>query len=261
MLEQLLGCRSPTYDQLIDPSANPRVVFEYVKHLSSSGDLQKYMIWGDERQLVAKLIELHGEKPENATLTARMYARLGYGADVNDAIYNYQQATVTTNVVPCVAFLPKQTSSVATPSTPDCAQAIEGFIKSIEYGPSNSSALQDVLKLLALWTRHADNEEGLAVLEKRVFDIRTSLWQLVIPQLIARLDTGSNASCQLVASLLEVLAKDHAVTHLPPPRLHCLYHSPDASNGRFIFSAVWKKISNWSPKAAWSLRNYFDWHR
>jgi FKBP12-rapamycin complex-associated protein len=211
-LEQLLGCRSPSLEHLLDPAANPKVVLEYVKHLSSLGELNVAGPYGEEKRIVAQLIQIHGGRPGVEKLEAQLYSRLGYKSSGMEAIANYRKAT---SLDPkwfrgwryfadaCTKFLldSRYDDDV-------CADAIAGYINSIKLGPTNSSVIQDVLKLLSLWSRHCDNQRALAELKNRVAEISPNVWQLVVPQLIARLGTGSNDSCALVASVLSAVAKE-----------------------------------------------------
>jgi FKBP12-rapamycin complex-associated protein len=211
-LEQLLGCRSPSLDHLLDPSANPKVVLEYVKHLSSCGTLRAGGPYGDEKSLVAELIRIHGARPGAEKLEAQLYSRLGYKSTGMDAISHYRKATLLDAkwfrswryfADACTKYLLESEYNDDV-----CADAIAGYINSIKLGPTNSSVIQDVLELLSLWSRHCDNHRALVELKNRVTEIAPSVWQLVVPQLIARLGTGSNDSCALVASVLSAVAKE-----------------------------------------------------
>jgi hypothetical protein len=220
-LEQMLGSTSPSYDQLIDPSMNPRVVFEYITYLSSSGQLSKYASHGDERSILEKLIEIHGGVPENKTLVARMHLRRGIAADAVTAADCYKLATecdpswfrawrswADANVM----YLENNHQKADEPFM----NAIDGFVKAIELAPTTSNKLQDVLKLLSLWARHASSPKRLSELERRVFDVSLSVWQLVIPQLIARLDSGSDECCALVAKVICAVAMQHPQSLIYP---------------------------------------------
>ncbi|CUF10682.1 phosphatidylinositol 3-kinase, putative [Bodo saltans] len=222
-LEQMLGSSSPSYDQLIDPSMNPRVVFEYITYLSSCGQLSKYASHGDERSILEKLIEIHGGVPENKTLEARMHLRRGIAADPATAAECYKLATdcdptwfrawrswADANVL----YLEGNANHQKTDEP--FMNAIDGFVKAIELAPTTSNKLQDVLKLLSLWAKHANSPKRLSELERRVFDVSLSVWQLVIPQLIARLDSGSDECCALVAKVICAVAMQHPQSLIYP---------------------------------------------
>ena len=211
-LEQLLGCRSPSLEHLIDANANPKVVLEYVKHLSSCGELHASGQYGDEKHVIGQLIKIHGGMPGMEKLEAQLYSRMGYKSTGMESVKHYRKATnLDPNWFRAWRYFADACTKVLLDSFYDdsvCADAIAGYVNSIKLGPTNSSVIQDVLKLLSLWSRHCDNQKALAELKNRVADIAPSVWQLVVPQLIARLGTGSNDSCALVASILSGVAKE-----------------------------------------------------
>lgn len=93
---------------------------------------------------------------------------------------------------------------------------MEGYIHSIQLDVSDSTVIQDVLRLLTVWSKYCDNEHGLRSLRRRVFGVPARVWKLVVPQLIARLDTGSDDSCRLVADILNLVALDYPHTLIYP---------------------------------------------
>ena len=212
-LEQLLGSRSPSLEDLTDAQMNPRVVLEYVKYLSSSGELYEGGRFGDEKTVLRGLIGLHGDDPRYASLVARMYARCGCKSDLDEALDSFQTAT---ELDPSwfrgwrywseanVQFLASRGYSQA-----HFVNAVVSFINAIRFGPSSSTVIQDVLKFLALWSRNCNDDRSLEVLEKSVSMVPVQTWLLVIPQLIARLDHGLDRSCDLVADILATVAREN----------------------------------------------------
>lgn len=210
-LGQLLGHRSPTYEQLMSRNANPRVVMQYISFLAANGELGPKSPYGLEKDLLKKMIDTHS-KPENTVFLSRIYARLGTKAEPREARECYKAATLHDSkwfhawrmcAEMNVKLLKENFSDAA------CAAAIEGYIQSIKLGHSDSTMIQDVLKLLTLLSNYCDHEIGLKEFGKRMLDVSSRAWSLVVPQIIARLDSGSDGSCQLVASILTSVAFDY----------------------------------------------------
>ncbi|CBH10310.1 phosphatidylinositol 3-kinase tor, putative [Trypanosoma brucei gambiense DAL972] len=227
ILCQLLGYRCPTSEQLMHSNANPRVVMQYISFLSANGELGPKSSYGLERDLLKRMIDTHSRN-ENAFLLSSAYARLGSSAELSEAVQCYKAATT---------YCPKWFHAWrmfaesnaemldVTFSDATCAAAIEGYIQSIKLGNSDSTIIQDVLKLLTLLSRHCDQESGLKELRKRVFEVSPRAWKLVVPQLIARLDSGSDGSCELVAEILTTVSFDCPLSLIYPLNLCAMSNS------------------------------------
>nr|CCC89934.1 unnamed protein product [Trypanosoma congolense IL3000] len=221
VLCQLLGHRRPTTEQLMCCNANPRVVMQYISFLSANGELGPKSSYGLESDLLKKIIETH-TKEENAFLLSSAYARLGNNADLVEAVRCYEAATTYypkwSHAWRMYAEANAEMLDIAF-SDATCAAAIEGYIQSIKLGNSDSTIIQDVLKLLTLLSRHYDQENGLKELRKRVLDVTPRAWNLVVPQLIALLDSGSDGSCELVADILTAVTFEFPLSLIYPLNL------------------------------------------
>ncbi|RNF00505.1 peroxidase/phosphatidylinositol 3-kinase/serine/threonine-protein kinase HSL1,negative regulator of Swe1 kinase [Trypanosoma rangeli] len=226
-LLQLLGSRCPTYEQLMSHNANPRVVMQYIGFLSANGELGPNGPYGLESDLLRKLIDTHS-KVENATLLSRAYVRLGTKAELWEAIECYKAATLyDPNWFHAWRMCAEANVELLNTNYSDAAYAaaIEGYIKSIKLGISDSTMIQDVLKLLTLLSRPSDSEDGLRKLREKVLEVSSRAWYLVVPQLIARLDSGSDESCQLIADILTPVAFDYPISLLYPLNLSAMSDS------------------------------------
>ncbi|KEG11442.1 phosphatidylinositol 3-kinase tor [Trypanosoma grayi] len=218
---QLLGNRCPTYEHLMNRNINPRVVMQYISFLSGNGELGQESQYGLESDLLKKMIDTYS-KAENSALLARAYARLGTMAEPKEAIDCYMTATLyDPNWFHAWHMYAETNAEILNVEYSDsvCAAAIEGYIQSIKLGTSDSTMIQDVLKLLTLLSRHCDQEDGMKELNKRVLDVSSRAWQLVVPQLVARLDSGSDESCQLIADILTSVAFDYPLSLIYPLNL------------------------------------------
>eukprot|EP00744_Colponema_vietnamica_P008408 GILI01011995.1.p1 GENE.GILI01011995.1~~GILI01011995.1.p1 ORF type:complete len:1399 (-),score=271.26 GILI01011995.1:57-3929(-) len=219
-LEQLLGSRSPSLEELTDEQSNPKVVLEYVKYLSASNELYEGSRFGDEKKVLKQLIHLHEDDPHHSSLVARMYARCGCKSELDEALENFRMAT---DLDPTWFrgwryWSEANVQYLATKgySQEHFVNAVVSFINAIRFGPSSSTVIQDVLKFLALWSRNCHDDRSLEVLEKSIYMVPVQTWFLVIPQLIARLDHGLDRSCDLVADILALVAKENPHPILAP---------------------------------------------
>lgn len=220
-LSQLLGHQNPTYEQLFNRSANPHVVMEYIAYAANAGMLGEGTPLGPEKDLIKKLIDVYS-KQENASIIARAYAHLGSIMGLRESLDCYRSATLHDPKWHLAWRLMAETSAEILNeeySDKGITNAIDGYIQSILLGTTESALIQDVLKLLTLWAVHGDQPRGLKELKRRVFDIPTYVWHLVVPQLIAHLDFGSNKSCELVADILTAVALDYPNTLIFPLNL------------------------------------------
>ncbi|KAK5075469.1 phosphatidylinositol kinase-related protein kinase tor1 [Lithohypha guttulata] len=85
--------------------------------------------------------------------------------------------------------------------------AVTGFFKSIAL--SNTSSLQDTLRLLTLWFAHGGHHEVNAIVNEGFTSVIIDTWLEVIPQLIARINQPNARVRQAVHRLLAELGKVH----------------------------------------------------
>eukprot|EP00796_Vickermania_ingenoplastis_P004432 gene4432-3231_t len=221
-LSQLLGHQNPkTQEELLRKTANPRVVMEYIAYAANAGMLGEGTYLGLEKDLIKKMIDTYS-KPENESIIARAYARLGSIVDVRESLECYRSSTLHDPQWHIAWRLwAEANAEILNEEYSDrgITNAIDGYIQSILLGTTESALIQDVLKLLTLWSVHGDQPRGLKELKRRVFDIPTRVWHLVVPQLIAHLDSGTNNSCELVAEILTAVALDYPNTLIFPLNL------------------------------------------
>ncbi|EPY18889.1 FKBP12-rapamycin complex-associated protein [Strigomonas culicis] len=220
-LDQLLGVRNPTLANLTSRTTNPRVVMQYVAYLSASNALGDDTKFGKEAELLKRIIDIHC-KSENSIILAKAYAKLGMNVDLVEAEDCFKTATLyDPKWYIAWRLWAESNAELLNNGYTDvaCTNAIEGYIQSIQLGTSDSTLIQDVLKLLTLWSRHCDREKGLKELRSRVFNVPSRVWNLVVPQLIARLDTGSDDSCRLVADVIAGVALQYPHSLIYPLNL------------------------------------------
>ena len=85
--------------------------------------------------------------------------------------------------------------------------AVAGFFKSIAL--SNTSSLQDTLRLLTLWFAHGGHHEVNAIVTEGFSSVIIDTWLEVIPQLIARINQPNARVRQAVHRLLADVGKHH----------------------------------------------------
>jgi FKBP12-rapamycin complex-associated protein len=85
--------------------------------------------------------------------------------------------------------------------------AIQGFFKSIAL--SNTSSLQDTLRLLTLWFAHGGNSDVNQAVSEGFTSVSIDTWLEVIPQLIARINQPNPRVRSAVHRLLAEVGKVH----------------------------------------------------
>ena len=97
------------------------------------------------------------------------------------------------------------------PVTPIVLEAIKGFIRSINYGQSQSLAttLQDTLRLLTLWFSYGTKDAVYQLLQVELETVSAEHWLAVIPQLIARLHIRNPEISGLLRKMLIKIADTH----------------------------------------------------
>ncbi|RNC31054.1 putative phosphatidylinositol 3-kinase (tor2), partial [Trypanosoma cruzi] len=196
--------------------------------------------------LLKKLIDTHS-KVENTILLSRAYARLGTKTELKEAIECYKAATLyDPNWFHAWRMCAEANVELLNTSYSDAAYAaaIEGYIQSIKLGNSDSTMIQDVLKLLTLLSRHSDSDKGLIKLREKVLDVSSRAWYLVVPQLIARLDSGSDDSCQLIADILTSVVFDYPLSLIYPLNLCAM---SDSERRKKLATMILEKLKSKFP--------------
>lgn len=85
--------------------------------------------------------------------------------------------------------------------------AIQGFFKSIAL--SNSSSLQDTLRLLTLWFAHGDHQEVNTAVTQGIATVSIDTWLEAIPQLIARINQPNRLVKASINALLCEVGRVH----------------------------------------------------
>ena len=85
--------------------------------------------------------------------------------------------------------------------------AIQGFFRSIAL--SNTSSLQNILRLLTLWFAHGNHPEVNAAITEGLPTVSIDTWLEVIPQLIARINQQSPRVRHLIHNLLCEVGRHH----------------------------------------------------
>lgn len=85
--------------------------------------------------------------------------------------------------------------------------AVQGFVKSIVL--AKKTALQDILRLLTLWFRYADEPEVAPALREGFEATPLSAWLKVLPQILARLRSTSEGLREMIRELLSRVAKTY----------------------------------------------------
>lgn len=207
----------PSFPNAFKQIENPEVQLEYLTYAVNANELDKEK----ERELLKEVIDMCSTEGKN-TLIARAYARLGATSGVQEALECYRSTTLhDPNWHIGWRSFAEVNAELLNENYSDAAltSAIDGYIRSILHGASEVTVIQDVLKLLTLWTTHCDQPRGLKELRSRVFILPTTVWHLVVPQLIAHLDSGSDGSCQLVAEIVTSVSLDYPNTLFFPLNL------------------------------------------
>lgn len=84
---------------------------------------------------------------------------------------------------------------------------MHGFFKSISL--AGDQGLQDILRLLTLWFTHGHTHDVEKALEEGFERISISTWLIVVPQIIARIDTTKPSVRRLIHDLLTKIGQAH----------------------------------------------------
>lgn len=248
-LSQLLGTQLlPFSVASFKQINNPEIQLECIAYAVNAKDIDHKQ----EEMLLRQVVEVC-YKEKNDRVTAKAYVRLGLILKGKEKVNCYLYATLRAPRWP-IAFrlFAEANAELLNEAYSEAAitSAIEGYIRSILLGTSEVAVVQDVLKLLTLWTKHVDPSHGLPELKKRVFEIPTRVWRLVVPQLIAHLDSGSDESCQLVADIVTNVSLDYPNTLFFPLnlcRISAVEGSTNSGRRTGFAKAIIKKMTEKDP--------------
>eukprot|EP00755_Sulcionema_specki_P018103 Sspe_Gene.66045::Locus_39040_Transcript_1_1_Confidence_1.000_Length_4442::g.66045::m.66045/K07203/MTOR, FRAP, TOR; serine/threonine-protein kinase mTOR len=187
---------------------NAKVSFAFLKHLWAVGEKKTAF------SLLNRLVGLLRGKGGNQPLISRCLVKLGDWAPEADPHAATKVVDFYSEAMRFDASWYKAWHSWAL-ANQDAAQtalmssqvdyvtsAVKGYIKSITLGPSHSSVLQDVLRLLTLWFQYGNRERVESTLREGFELVQLDVWLLVIPQIIARVQMKDPRISGLVHSLL-----------------------------------------------------------
>eukprot|EP01116_Phalansterium_solitarium_P018594 TRINITY_DN4988_c0_g1_i2.p1 TRINITY_DN4988_c0_g1~~TRINITY_DN4988_c0_g1_i2.p1 ORF type:complete len:2361 (-),score=824.80 TRINITY_DN4988_c0_g1_i2:390-7472(-) len=206
--------------------APPQVSFSFLKHLWEEGE---------HRSAFQQLKAFAPHVKDEPGLQARIHLKLGDWQMQLKSLDEYTIPTVIQSLHSAVKFDPdwykawrywalanykaatyfERTSQAhGLPSSPGKAKitshvvpAVRGFFKAIALAPSNN--LQDVLRLMTLWFKHASHKEVETALLEGFNQVPVDTWLQVIPQLIARINHPSPVVRRMVGDLVSTIGKAH----------------------------------------------------
>ena len=133
---------------------------------------------------------------------ATVYNKDWYKAWHSWALANFEVVSATT------AAAKAQNSTISHKIIMDhVVPAIQGFFRSIAL--TDSSSLQDALRLLTLWFAHGGHHEVNATVLEGFNDVSIDVWLEVIPQLIARINQSNSKIRASIHRLLAEIGKAH----------------------------------------------------
>ncbi|RLN45579.1 hypothetical protein BBO99_00007470 [Phytophthora kernoviae] len=127
------------------------------------------------------------------------------------ALVNFQVVEHSTHSQHISANATASAVAASAAVAPYIAPAIEGFFRSIALGRSRWAAnvQQDILRVLTLWFAHGHRADVHAALEKGFRAVSIETWLIVIPQLIARINTPYPRIQKQLNRLLVAVGKQH----------------------------------------------------
>lgn len=137
----------------------------------------------------------------------------------------------------------RETTNVPLPIVVDhVIPAIRGFFKSIAL--SNTSSLQDTLRLLTLWFAHGYHSDVTHAVTQGISSVSIDTWLEVIPQLIARINQPHKHVREAIQNLLVEVGRAH-----PQPLVYPLTVSmkSDASNRSRSAARIMEAMRQHSP--------------
>ena len=225
----------------------PTVVYAYLKHLWAAGLKQPAYIKLQQFVNVLSLNKPPNSASSStaasngsttspyAGLRAKSYLKLGSWqllldqdqlteSNIPTILSAYQQATLhsstykvwhhyatfTFRILSHTAAAASPSSAVSQPVSPPPASivaSVRAFFRSISL--AGDQALQDVLRLLTLWFTHGHISEVEVALQEGFSTISLDTWLPVIPQIIARIDTGALSVRRSISALLCQIGRSH----------------------------------------------------
>ncbi|KAG6841465.1 hypothetical protein C0991_010890 [Blastosporella zonata] len=234
------------HSQIVHTKAPPNVVYAQLKFMWATGAREESL--GFLRQFSANLSRdlavetgdspVHVDVPrkkltELAKLLARCYFKTGQwqveladdwgGRNVEDILHSYYLAThfdptwykawhtwALANFE-VISYMEAQTQSRSLEPPGNLAahvvQAVDGFFRSISL--RNEEALQDTLRLLTLWFKFGANNEVSHAMDNGFSAVEVDTWLVVIPQIIARIQTPHANIRRNINNLLADVGKHH----------------------------------------------------
>ncbi|KAK4911762.1 phosphatidylinositol kinase-related protein kinase tor1, partial [Elasticomyces elasticus] len=191
--------------------------------MDATQQLEKRMQLEKDKRLLAKCYRRQGEW--QAYLLRGDWTSGRVQDQVKDIISSYQLATqyneqwykawhayalANFEVITAVAQGPDQERSKQVPEEivmNNVVPAVNGFFRSIAL--SNTSSLQDTLRLLTLWFAHGGHGEVHQIVNEGFAMLNIDTWLEVIPQLIARINQPNARVRSSVHRLLSEVGKAH----------------------------------------------------
>ncbi|XP_068316986.1 serine/threonine-protein kinase TOR-like [Pyrus communis] len=102
--------------------------------------------------------------------------------------------------------------------------AVTGYFHSIACSANTKGvddSLQDILRLLTLWFNHGATAEVQMALQKGFAHVNINTWLVVLPQIIARIHSNTNAVRELIHSLLVRIGQSHPQALMYPLLVAC----------------------------------------
>ena len=107
-------------------------------------------------------------------------------------------------------------------------QSLRGFFNSLDYLEDESFCVPNLLRILTIWFRYAQEENIASELQRGIRAIRVSIWIYVLPQLVARVSFPQQRVRTQVEDLLTLLGTEYP-HHVVYPLTVCAVHG---STGR-----------------------------
>ena len=237
---QLLHTDANTLSQAQLPSSlsvqHPTVVYAYLKHLWAAGLRDTAYTQLAQFVSVLALIKPPTSHPTSPTSTpvtssspsssvhsallAKAYLKLGNwqlsldhdtltDANVPSILSSFLQATFHLSTYKTWHHYATFTFRIVShaQSSAHIVPAVKAFFRSISL--AGDQALQDVLRLLTLWFTYGHLSDVEAALQEGFSSITIDTWLPVIPQIIARIDTGHVSVRRSISALLCQIGRSH----------------------------------------------------
>ena len=228
---QLLHTDAATLAQTHLPSTlslqHPTVVYAYLKHLWAAGlrdtahvKLSQFVSVLSSASSFSSSSFSSSTSSSHSALLSKAYLKLGTwqlsldhdaitDANLPSILSSYLQATTHSSTYKpwhhYATFTFRIVSHTQSPNY--IVPAVKAFFRSISL--AGDQALQDVLRLLTLWFTYGHLPEAEAALQEGFSSITIDTWLPVIPQIIARIDTGPLSVRRSISALLCQIGRSH----------------------------------------------------